>query len=172
MSTQKTMNTGKLDNTASTSSGPGYGFILSRNPTKAMQEMMETIDALRSLYTEENEALLASSSTRFMALQDRKIEVTSNYKSAATQMIERREEFKAIDPSLREKISKAHDDFSNLAATNLAALSRMRKNVQRLSHKIMTVAREAAQKDTVNYGASGHLNKNQRAVSIGISESA
>ena len=48
---------------------------LSRNPNKAMQEMMFTIDRLRSSLIEETAALKDTDTQTFMSLQDKKLDV-------------------------------------------------------------------------------------------------
>ncbi len=164
MTTGNTLNTGALE--------MAPDFVLSRNPEKAMQEMLDKIDALRSVYVEENDALLHADTMKFISLQDEKLRAAREYKSGTEQIIQRRIEFKDIDPALRQKLTDKHSEFSDLAAVNLEALARMRKSVQRLGDRIMVAARDAAQKSAPNYGASGNLGKKDRRVSIGINESA
>ena len=147
-------------------------FILSRNPNKALQEMMETIDALRSVYEEETKALQEADTKRFTTLLNRKLEIAHNYQAGAAQMLERREEFKKTDPELRRKLLQAHENFTTLSSNNLDALERSKKAVQRLGDRIMSVARDAVRKESVTYGASGDLGSSQRPVSIGLNESA
>lgn len=160
---EQSLNKGKLENN---------GFILSRSPDKAMQEMMEAIDALRAVYTEENDALINADTSRFLALQDKKLSMARQYQAGTEQLLARKEEFKDIAPELRQQLQRRHEEFTAVSATNLEALGRMRKSVGRLGERIMKSAREAVQKDTPNYSASGSLNRNDRPVSLGLNESA
>ena len=164
MTTDNALNTGNLETASS--------FVLSRNPDRAMQEMMETIDTLRAIYVEENDALLAADTSRFLSLQQKKLEAARDYKAGAEQIMQRKAEFKNANPALRRKFETKYNEFSRLSTVNLDALARMRRVVQRLGDRIMSAAREAAQKDTPNYGATGNLNKNERRVSLGLNESA
>jgi uncharacterized protein YbjQ (UPF0145 family) len=147
-------------------------FVLSRHPEKAMQEMVQAIEALRAFYAEENAALLAADTKLFMTMQDRKIRVVKNYHAGVQQIIARRDEFTNISPVLRRHLHALHEDFTRVTDVNLKALERMTKSVQRLGARIMHAARESVQKKSVNYGKSGNINKIERAVSIGFSESA
>ncbi len=147
-------------------------FVLSRHPEKAMQEMVQAIEALRAFYAEENAALLAADTKLFISMQDRKIRVVKNYHAGIQQIIARRDEFKNISPVLRRHLHALHEDFTKLSDVNLKALERMTKSVQRLGARIMHAAREQVQKKSVNYGKTGNINKIERAVSIGFSESA
>ena len=160
MTTERAINNGQQD------------FILSTNPEKAMQEMMEAIDSLRTVYTEETDALLAVDTMKFLQLQDKKIEAARNYQSGVEQIMQRKDEFKGTTPLVREELKKKQEEFSVLACANLEALDRMTKTVKRLGERIMRAARETAEKRTPNYSANGSLSKTKRAVSIGINESA
>lgn len=146
-------------------------FVLSRDPGRAMQEMMSAIDALRTIYVEENEALASSDTRRFLGLQDRKITLARNYQHGAEQMLERREEFKAADPALKTRLRAMQQDFSSLASENLGALDRMRRTVRRLNDRIMNMARENLRRENAHYGAAGRLKLNEKRLSIGLNES-
>lgn len=147
-------------------------FILSGDPNKAMQQMMETIDSLRSVYKEENEALRNSDTKRFLGLQDSKIAIARNYQDGAQQLLERKGDLKHIDVALKEQLNDMQNEFSGLMSENLKELDRMRRGVNRLNDRIMSSARESARKKNVNYSQAGSLNLNERAVSIGLNESA
>lgn len=166
MTAERVLDTAKIDASAK-------AFVLSRNPDRAMQEMMETIDALRTLYVEENDALTSADTKRFLALQERKQDAARLYRDGAEQMIRRRDEFKDINPETRAKFTALQDEFSTLTSENLAALARLRGAVQRLGDRIMKAARDAAHKSSPNYGARGNLNNTgKKALSIGVYESA
>jgi len=147
-------------------------YALSAEPHKAMQEMMATIDSLRTLYMEENAALDKCDTRTFLTLQERKIESARRYQSGIAQMLERRDEMRTADPALRQRLVAMQEDFSNLTAANVKALDRVQRGVKRLGERIMNAARDAAQKEAVNYGKKGLLNKYKGPVSIGVSESA
>lgn len=147
-------------------------FALSGDPKKAIQEMMATIDALRSLYLEENEALEKSDTRSFMMLQERKIETARKYQSGIAQILERKDEIRAADPALRQRLVAMQEEFSSITSRNVQALERVQRGVKRLGERIMNAARDAAQKDVVNYGKKGVLNKYKGPVSIGLSEKA
>lgn len=148
------------------------GFILSNDPNQAMLEMMQALDALRTVYTDENKALTTSDTRRFMDLQERKIEAAQRYHDTAAQVIERREELKAADPALRRKLQDMHADFSILTETNLASIERMNKSVKRLGERVVKSARDAAMRDTSSYSRKGTLYRNDRPISTGVNESA
>jgi len=163
MATDKAMNTGQAR---------ARSFVLSGDPNKAMQQMMDTIDQLRDVYVEENVALENADTNKFLSLQDRKISAARKYQAGTEQMIERKDTLAHIDAALKQQLFGKQEEFAGIIAENLKGLERMRRGVQRLNDRIMTSAREAAQTKNVNYSAKGKLNKNERAVSIGISESA
>ena len=147
-------------------------YALSADPHKAMQEMMATIDSLRTLYMEENAALDKCDTRTFLTLQERKIESARRYQSGIAQMLERRDEMRTADPAMRQRLVTMQEDFSTLTAANVKALDRVQRGVKRLGERIMNAARDAAQKEAVNYGKKGLLKKYKGPVSIGVSESA
>lgn len=145
---------------------------LSADPGKALQEMMDTIDALRLIYVEENEALANANTRLFLGLQEDKITRAQQYHDGLSQLMERKEEIKEAPLELREKLRKSHEEFSKVTHKNLWHLERMKKSVDRLNSRIMHSARKAAEKDGVNYGAQGKIQRTSRNISIGVSESA
>jgi len=147
-------------------------FILSKSPEKAMQEMMEKIDRLRSVYTEETDALLQTDTMKFLQLQDKKVVAAQDYQAGVAQIVARKEEMKQAVPGIREALQKKQDEFAVIAIKNIEALTRMRRTVQRLGEHLTTAARTAIEKKGVNYGATGSINRPKHTVSIGINESA
>ena len=148
------------------------GFVLAQDPNQAMLEMMQALDALRTVYIDENSALTSADTRRFMELQERKLEAAQHYHDTAAQVIERRDELKSADPALRRKLKDMHTDFSLMTETNLSGLERMNKSIKRLSERVVKSARDTAIRDTSHYGRKGTLNRNDRPVSMGVNESA
>lgn len=151
---------------------PHPAILLDKDPNKAIQQMMEALDALRSVYDEENTALQSADTRRFMDLQERKISAAQRYHDTAAQIIEQREKFAKADPVLRQKLQVMHADFSKMTEINLNALDRLNKGVKRLGERIVKSARDSALRDTANYRRNGTLHRQDRPVSIGINESA
>lgn len=147
-------------------------FVLSRNPERAMQEMMEAIAALRAIYAEETKFLTALDTKAFVALQPRKNAAIAKYQAGIQQIIARREEFKKTKPESRVQLITMQEEFFALTSVNLKALDVLNKSVQRLGNRIMLAARKAVQKNGVNYSKSGNMANGERIVSIGINQSA
>ncbi|MBI4031182.1 MAG: flagellar protein FlgN [Proteobacteria bacterium] len=163
MTTERALNNGEMQNP---------DFILSKNPEKAIQEMMETIDRLRSVYTEETDALLQTDTMKFLQIQDRKISAACNYQAGVAQIVSRKDEMKKTNPGLHDALQKKQEEFAIVAVKNIDALTRMRRTVQRLGEHLSVAARAAIEKKSVNYGATGSINRPKHTVSIGINESA
>ena len=148
------------------------GFILAQDPNQAMQEMMQALDALRNVYSDENFALGSSDTRRFMELQERKLDAAQRYHDTAAQVIERHEELHAADPALRRQLQTMHADFTAMTEKNLSGIERMNKSVKRLSERVLKTARDAAMREASSYSRNGTLYRNDRPVSTGINESA
>lgn len=148
--------------------------FLSASPEKAMNEMMGTIDSLRNVYIEENNALEDVDTKSFMALQSRKFETAKLYQQSVEEILARKDEMRRVDPSLKRKLQRMQEDFSQLAAKNKESLKRMQRTMGRLNDTIRTAAKEAVNKQqATSYGECGRLqNTEKRIVSTGISETA
>lgn len=150
------------------------GVLLSTSPEKAMNEMMGTIDDLRSIYLEENKVLEAVDTKGFMALQDKKFQTAKLYQQGIEEILARKDEMRRVDPSLKRKLQRMQADFTTLATKNKDALKRMQRTMARLNDTVRTAAKEAVnKKQATSYGECGRLqNTEKRIVSTGISETA
>lgn len=146
--------------------------LLSKDPNRAMQEMMNTIDALRLALVEETNALKDADTPKFLSLQDKKLNVARDYLDGMAQLLARTDELKNANPLLKNKLEKMRVDFSETAHQNFAAIERMKKGMKRLGEHIMKKAQEAAKKEEeLTYGATGRMYSGLRA-SVGVSETA
>ena len=143
-----------------------------QNPNAAMLEMMQALDALRAVYDEENNALEASDTRRFMDLQDRKIQAAHRYHETAAQVVDQRENLSMANPEILRQLEERHTDFAAMTQKNLAHIDRMNKTVKRLSERIVKSARDAALQDSASYSRRGTMYRNDRPVSTGLNESA
>ncbi len=145
---------------------------LHRNPNKAMQEMMVTIDLLRASLIEETAALKDADTQTFLTLQDKKLDIARDYLEGMNQLINRKDELKNADEALKDKFEVMRNEFAEIAHDNHAALNRMKNGMKRLGERIMETAREAARKEQQYvYGASGKLQSAGNGT-IGVNESA
>ncbi|MEM6781741.1 MAG: flagellar protein FlgN [Pseudomonadota bacterium] len=146
--------------------------LLSKDPKKAMQEMMEIIDNLRGIMASENEALNNADTKAFIAIQDEKIQAARVYQDGINQMIARKEDMRKAPESMKAQLEDMRTDFLKLADENLEALERMRKGMSRLSDRIMNLAKsEASKSQKFVYGSHGKLEGSGKA-SIGVNERA
>lgn len=148
--------------------------LLSADPHKAMQEMMDTIDHMRGVYEQETEALENLDAKTFLDLQADKLEATRAYKAGIEEILIRKEDMRNVDVAIKDNLKRMQNDFADLSAKNMTALKRMQRSMERLSGTIQNAAKESVNKQNAfSYGDSGKLHKNERkSVSIGVSETA
>ena len=145
---------------------------LPNDPNRAMQEMMGTIDRLRSSLVDETAALKEADTQTFLSLQDEKLDVARDYLEGMTQLLARKDELKKADPALIQKLELMRTDFAETAYENHAALERMKNGMKRLGERIMETARETSRKERqIIYGASGQMQAGMKST-MGINESA
>lgn len=150
----------------------GGTLVLNKDPRKAMQEMMDIIDGLKSTMHEETEAVRQSDIKLFAALQEKKMVAATLYQDGVNQMIARKEEMKAVPTPLKEQLAAKRTDFMHVARENMRMLERMRTSMQRLSDRIMRAAKAEVESTTkFVYGAHGKLEGSGKA-SLGINERA
>ena len=161
-----------LQQTAKTEPNKIEKVILSKEPQKAMQEMMQIIDSLRTTMMEETEAVRENDTKAFIRLQDKKMEAATHYQDGVSQMIARKDEMRTAPESMKEQLAKMREEFMDIAKENMQMLERMRNGMQRLSDRIMKAAKkEAENSQKFVYGAHGKLEGSGKA-SIGVNERA
>lgn len=140
----------------------------------AMQEMMETIDALRGVYARETEALAKADTQGFFALQDEKMETARRYQGSVERILAHKDEIAAADPQLKNRLAASYKEFSAASEKNMNALARMSRCIDRIGDTMRHAAKEeAAKKRAFSYGQSGVLQRAEhKSVSMGVSETA
>lgn len=148
--------------------------ILSRNPEKAIQEMMDTIDDLRGVYIAETAALQNADTKGFLDIQERKLLSAQKYQKSIEEIMARKQEMRGIDISLKQRLERMQQEFSEITRENMDALSRMQRTMERLGNTVRTAAKEAVNRDrSYSYGEQGTLKSNEhKVVSTGLSETA
>lgn len=145
---------------------------LSRDPNKAMEEMMLTIDRLRGTLVSETNALKDADTQTFLGMQENKADIARDYLEGMSQLIARKDELQNADENIKNKLEEMRIEFGDIAHENHAALNRMKNGMKRLGDRIMEAARETARKEQqFVYGANGQL-QNNTSGTIGVSESA
>jgi len=145
---------------------------LSKEPEKAMQEMMDIIDTLRGVMVQETEALKQARTNIVMEIQDAKMAAAQDYQDGIFQLMARKDEMKSVSPTVKNRLEKTRLEFKEIAETNKEALERMRKGLGRLSDRIMSSAKQEAEKSQkFVYGHHGKLEGSGKA-SMGVNESA
>lgn len=149
-------------------------YALPSDPNRAMQEMMSTIDHLREIYIRENEALDTADTKSFFALQDDKYRAAEQYQSGIQQILTRKDEIRAVDPALKQRLERKQKEFSEIARKNAEALERMNRCMERLGDIIRGAAgKAAAQERGLRYDGSGRMQPaGNKAVSTGLQETA
>lgn len=149
--------------------------LLPKNTDAALAEVMNTIESLRIVYEEENNALVNMDSNTFLALQDKKIDAARQYQIHMGQMIARKDEISRASHSTRERLKDVHARFQDISVKNMIEIDRMQRCTERLGNTIRNAAVRAAQgMRTYSYGENGAISNSakNKVVSSGLSETA
>ncbi len=149
-------------------------FILSQNPEKALQDTIETIEALQDVYVRETQSLKAANTQDFLALQDEKLQTAQKYQSSIKQILKRKEEMQTVSPALKAKLQDMQEGFSQTSKSNLEEIQRMQRTVDRLGNTIRKAAKETARRlRGHSYSQTGKIEgEDKKTVSMGINETA
>ena len=147
-------------------------FILSRQPDKALAEMVQVFDRLRVAIEEENIVLAACDARRFIKIKDRKAFAAADYHSGMRQLIQRKHEFQGMQSHMRAHILAMEMEFRQLSTRNLELIGRMLKSAERLGARVKHATIEAVRRRAPNYGAGGSLTETRRPVSMSLNRSA
>lgn len=148
---------------------------LPADPSRAMQEMMNIIDSLTRLYTQEADALEKTDTAEFISIMQNKEHMTNRYLMGFQNLINRKDEIKnSASPSLRITLEEKERALKIAGQRTVSALERMERCTKRLSDSILNAGREAAAKQRVfSYGENGIVNKSEhKTVSMGVKQTA
>ena len=98
-----------------------------QNPGEIINDVMQSIDALRTIYTQENERLNEADAKGFMALQDEKSTHINIYRDRIENLMMNRDQVRAADPLLKKKLQAKQAEFAALCETNLKGLKKMKR---------------------------------------------
>jgi hypothetical protein len=161
------------DNTPRPSDINPHALALSADPNKAVMEVIDMIENLRRIYIAETAVLAAADTKGFMDIQEKKLKAARLYQNSALILLDRKNELKnKVDPRLTQALAKKQEEFAAVSRDNVNHLERMRACSKRLSDRIMQSARDAVRGNAHCYGARGHLEQNERRVSLSLNESA
>lgn len=148
--------------------------FLPRDPDRALEEMAVIIKRLMDVYKRETHALESLDSQGFLAEQEEKTEAARIYQHAIVEVMTRKDEIRTAHPDLKLKLEMMQDGFAELAASNMKALKRMQRTMDRLGSTIRRIAKEETEKQrTFSYGSNGTMRTDTRKViSTGLSETA
>lgn len=145
---------------------------LPRHIDKAARDVINITQELVKCLTAENQALEKADVSRFLTLQEYKIEITHRYNDAMQALLGRKDELEGLSVERKQELGDVYKKFTALTQENLVCIERMKNSVERLNGHIMNSARRHADKKGVNYSGRGHIQKETKSLSMGINRSA
>jgi len=139
---------------------------------KNVEDIMGVMSTLHDIYKTETQALERMDTKTFLSLQNTKIATAQTYQSAMKELLEHKNELKALPSGIKNKLRTLESEFATLTTKNLDALDRMHRLSDRLSKTIHSAARDVVKsRQYKGYGHSGTISENPRkSLSMGISE--
>ena len=143
-----------------------------QNP--AIESVLASAATLTEIIQQETEYLRAADTKGFRSLYDKKAEVAQSYESKLQKLLAQKDQLQSAAPADKERLQEARKAMIEASRENLDALERTNTSLNRISERIMNLAREKAAKQSVSaYSNKGALyNNSKRPVSVGVIETA
>lgn len=138
---------------------------------QAIEGILASASDLTDILNKETEYLKAADTKGFRSLHDQKTEYAARYESQLMKLISNKEQLKSAPPEALAKLQEARKDMAQASKENLTALERTNKSLNRISERLLNLAREKSSNDKLAYSNKGALYSNsKRPVSVGITE--
>lgn len=141
---------------------------------QAIESVLSSAATLTDIIKQETEYLRAANTKGFKSLHDKKTEIANSYQHKLHNLLAQKEHLASAAPTDLERLQQARQDMIMASRENLEALERTNKSLNRISERIMKLAREKAEKQSISaYSNKGALyNNSKRPVSVGVIETA
>ncbi len=165
----------KNSENTSTKNNKRQATPLPKDPNIAVKDVISSIEVLKTLFKEENSFLANTDTKGFSDMQENKFLAAIHYEDLASQMIERKNDFKNADPALKERLIKMNEEFQSIKRNNLESLKRMQDGTRRLTNTIRKAALRASDSQNAKSytpGGDKPQGRNKTIISTGINETA
>lgn len=139
--------------------------------TTRVERTLAVIKNFRHIIEQENEALDAFDFQRATQISVEKKRASELYAEAIENLIPFASELKTLPDTLKKALRDEREIFDAACDHNKAALKRGAQMAQRLSNRIVTIAKKALHEDGVNYNRYGTSNQTyKRPVYMQVNE--
>lgn len=139
----------------------------------AINSIILSAENLTEIIEKETACLRVADSHGFKSLHAQKESFAHSYEAQFQKLIANKGELKALAPEDLQRLTQARKKMTDASIENFAAMERTKRSLNRLSERIMKLARNQSQHNTNLYSSSGALYSSQgTAKSIGIGEDA
>ncbi|MCE9507833.1 MAG: hypothetical protein K8R48_05905 [Alphaproteobacteria bacterium] len=124
--------------------------------TSQLQEVRNIIAGFSALLLKETEALKKADFKTVDTLQAGKKIFARQYHDKVKELSIRKEDFRGLDPALRERLLEERNRFTTILSDNAYALERAQNSVKRLVNNILDAARRnVLENQQTNYSRAG-----------------
>lgn len=143
-----------------------------KNPEYILHHILERMDRLIILHTQELDFLSANDMKKFQEIQPEKIRLVRDCESGIEEIAKNTDGFNACDPALKKRLLNSHGTLRDLADKSKRACQSRSKSVQRIQERLLQAARLAVGKtEKKNYGRTGKTETpRQRPIATAINE--
>lgn len=137
----------------------------------AIDSIIMSATNLTEIIQKETEYLRAADTKNFQALHATKTEHAHAYQAQFMKLVSNKGQLKSADPEALERLQQARSEMISASNENLEALSRTTKSLNRISERILKLARKKSQGNALAYSAKGTVYDNTKTpISVGLTE--
>ncbi|MCB1557569.1 MAG: hypothetical protein KDJ50_01435 [Alphaproteobacteria bacterium] len=145
-------------------SGKENSVTLSSMPTdKLLQSVLDRMERLVILYTQEIDVLGVGDMHKFQMLQPEKIRLVRDCENGISQISVRKEEMGTCDEALKSRLLVTHNALQDLALQSKRSCEARSKSVRRIQERLLEAARATVNKNSNGYGRTGKLDSHLSA---------
>jgi|TARA_R110000868_G_scaffold128518_1_gene336657 hypothetical protein len=137
----------------------------------AIDSIIVSATSLTEIIQKETEYLRAADTKSFQALHNQKTERAHAYQEQFMKLVSNKAQLKSANPEALERLQQARSEMITASNENLEALSRTTKSLNRISERILKLARKKSQGNALAYSAKGTVyDNNKTPISVGLTE--
>jgi hypothetical protein len=127
------------------------------SPEYVLTSLLGLMGSLKTIYTEELDAMARNDTKAFMDLQPDKQALSRDYEMRVKEVQARAASIKESDPVLRQKVIAAQTELEILADRSQQTALRMAEAIRRLHERLIFAAREAIAQEKIQYTHRGSM---------------
>ncbi|HPQ50187.1 MAG: hypothetical protein KDJ26_02105 [Alphaproteobacteria bacterium] len=146
--------------------------VSAADPDRLIANVLEKMERLVVIYTQELDVLSAGDMARFQSLQPDKLKLIRDCELGIGEIAQRKDEIRASTSPLKAHLISTHDLLQDLALQSKRACESRAKSMKRIQDRLLDAARNVVNQSKKGYGRTGKARDitHQRPIATAINE--